>query len=581
MRKIALILTFIMLMFSMSISANAVTQIISVESESIVYDALTSSISLKGTVAGAKTNTYVLMEIYSSTSVNDADNVIGAAGAYTVGSNFTFSDVTLPDNLSSTECTIVLTSLYNTHRLILENAFYYAGRTTVIPLIEAIDGKTTVAEVDAVIDSNYKDLGFQYYGDYSNVTSLGIALSDIVSEAFPTSTDIEFEESWEKLFDLLEKGTYAALIHDTETKDVVKKVVENENLATALNLPLSNVDGSFNAYKEASPAMKDTLYTMLLSATYDEPSDLPDIFKSMSAVAYLRHSTISSITKVFTSVSDLKATDYSNYNAITDLTVQDEILKSALAYAQTALSVESVISYFESLAQQKNPGAPSPNPNPPAPSVPSGPSGPSGNVTVKDPAITPLAPPISNTDTTLPKISFSDLGNVQWAESAIMSLAEKGILIGVGDGKFAPNDYVTRGQICKIAVLAFNLTHKGTATEFKDVASDAWYAPYVDILSSNGIINGYGDNRFDPNGYVTRQDLSLIIDRILKIEGIHKERIREFEEFNDNVLISEYAFESIKNLYEYGILNGDGTNVMPLSNATRAQTSQLVYLLID
>ena len=83
------------------------------------------------------------------------------------------------------------------------------------------------------------------------------------------------------------------------------------------------------------------------------------------------------------------------------------------------------------------------------------------------------------------QISFSDIANVKWAADAISRLAEQGILNGMGDGKFAPTNNVTRGQFACIVVRAFGsqlTVGTSQATEFSDVKSGAYY--YHDVLTA-------------------------------------------------------------------------------------------------
>ena len=116
--------------------------------------------------------------------------------------------------------------------------------------------------------------------------------------------------------------------------------------------------------------------------------------------------------------------------------------------------------------------------------------------------------------------------------------------------------------------------------EFNDVPENAWYKQYVDILSSNGIINGYGGGAFNPEGAVTREELAVILNRAFSFKNAKPIKIREYKGFKDDHVINDYAIESIKDMYEYGVLNGDGEYVRPKSLATRAETAQLVYLMI-
>lgn len=565
MKRIALFTAFVMLVLSISVSAASLD--FKIDKKDISFYAVDCSLDLKGTIKGAKSNSYVLMEIYPAEKTNDIDYAVCAVSTVTSGDGFEFSDVLLPENMTSGSYSILLTSMYNTKSIVIEDAFYYGGKSKAKEIIRKIDLAQSVEEIDGIIKLNHKEIGFEYFDDYyKNITSYSTALTDVYNESFSDSEE-KLTENWEKLLKLLKKGTMCASILDTTSKDVVKKIVENNQISEELGLILENKDGTFNAYEASSQETKEILYEMMLSSQYNLPSELPQIFKSMSAVSYLRNERYTDAIKVFDSVSDIKTVNYAYYNLLIP-TVQDNLLKAVSEKAKTVLDIKDVISYFEEETQKAVPiyqGG-----------VISGTTGGTGGTSGGG-----YVPSVKNEDTVLNEITFSDLKDVKWAEQAILTLAKKGIVNGVSQNIFAPDEYVTRAQLCKIASLSFNLDLKEESKiSFADINEGEWYKQYVDILSSNKIVNGYESGEFKPNAYVTRQELSVIIDRILKLKGINKEKVREFKEFNDNSLISDYALESITNLYEYGILNGDGENVMPLSNATRAQTAQLVYLLI-
>ena len=145
MKKTALILAFVMLILSMSISANALTQNISVEEGAVVYSPFNASLSVKGKIDGAKTNTYVFMKVYPN---DNPSNLYAAVSAYTVGDTFTFDNVALPDDLDSNDCTITITSLYNDKELKITDAFYYISKGIAKTLISDLNGKSTVSSVN-------------------------------------------------------------------------------------------------------------------------------------------------------------------------------------------------------------------------------------------------------------------------------------------------------------------------------------------------------------------------------------------------------------------------------------------------
>lgn len=155
-----------------------------------------------------------------------------------------------------------------------------------------------------------------------------------------------------------------------------------------------------------------------------------------------------------------------------------------------------------------------------------------------------------------------------FAEEAIGKMAAKGIISGYADNTFRPDNKITRAEMCRLIAAMTNMSASGT-TDFADVDETAWYAEYVNILGSNGIIFGDGEY-FRPNDRITRQDTAVIIARVIEKYGIVLEGGYTF---NDNADISDYARESIASLAANGFLQGDGQNFYPKNEITRAEAA--------
>lgn len=187
-----------------------------------------------------------------------------------------------------------------------------------------------------------------------------------------------------------------------------------------------------------------------------------------------------------------------------------------------------------------------------------------------------------NTDKTegqIPYPVFSDIENVEWAKEAIVYLAEKQVLNGKGEYRFCPNDNVTRQELVKMIVLAFDYgMNDSEKSSFTDVSE--WAKPYVDCAYKNGIVNGYSAEILGATDYVTREDMSVMIYRAAQNAGFEflpeKENI-----FADDDAISDYAKEAVKNLYNTGVINGTGNNEFsPKNVASRAQVAKMIYSII-
>jgi len=174
------------------------------------------------------------------------------------------------------------------------------------------------------------------------------------------------------------------------------------------------------------------------------------------------------------------------------------------------------------------------------------------------------------------KEAFNDISNYVWAHDAINYLAEKGVISGKSEGVFAPGDKITRSELCKIVVLAFDIPFTNLEGKFTDVPIDSWEYDYVMAAYSAGLINGVSATEFDGNSEIKREDMACIISRYLGMKEESTDLL-----FNDSAEISDYAKEAVANLYSLKIINGMGDNMFcPKLSVTRAQAAQVVYNVI-
>ena len=174
---------------------------------------------------------------------------------------------------------------------------------------------------------------------------------------------------------------------------------------------------------------------------------------------------------------------------------------------------------------------------------------------------------------------FSDMSESHWAYGTVMNLVEKGIVNGT-DGKFMPEDNVTREQFVKMLVLAAKAEEKGEVS-FADVPSDSWYYEYVAAAKNNGIVNGVSETHFGTGLNITRQDMAVMIYNTMKSVG------KTFEEaasstFDDTEEIKDYAINAVQQLSAASIINGRDNNMfVPSGNATRAEASTIISRMLD
>ena len=94
------------------------------------------------------------------------------------------------------------------------------------------------------------------------------------------------------------------------------------------------------------------------------------------------------------------------------------------------------------------------------------------------------------------------------------------MLLGYGDGLLHEGDSLTRAQLATIIYRLLDdesiAQYSNEGLAFSDVATDAWYAPYVNVIQAAGIVNGVGGGRYDPNGKVTWAQIVTILTRFVE-----------------------------------------------------------------
>lgn len=175
-------------------------------------------------------------------------------------------------------------------------------------------------------------------------------------------------------------------------------------------------------------------------------------------------------------------------------------------------------------------------------------------------------------------MSFSDLADDHWAYSFIADLFCRHAISGYSDGTIRPNEGSTRGQFVKMAVLAlgYNLYNPVVAT-FSDVEPDSPFYVYIETATLRGLIGGYSDGTFRPNGPITRAQSAKILVLSRGWELIQPPTAT----FSD-VPTDDWAYPYVETALSRGILGGyaDGT-FRPGQTVTRAQLSKMLVLTLQ
>lgn len=168
--------------------------------------------------------------------------------------------------------------------------------------------------------------------------------------------------------------------------------------------------------------------------------------------------------------------------------------------------------------------------------------------------------------------SFSDVPDNAWYADSVQFVSQKGLMGGVGSGKFAPNDNTTRGQLVTILYRLEGEPAISGGSPFSDVHSSDYFGKAVQWASANSIVSGVGGNRFAPNDSITREQMVTILYRYSKYKKYDMSKSISLARFKDFGQISEYALDAMRWSNASGLISGmNSTTVAPLSNTTRAE----------
>ena len=207
-------------------------------------------------------------------------------------------------------------------------------------------------------------------------------------------------------------------------------------------------------------------------------------------------------------------------------------------------------------------------------------SAPEGGPAGRDPAVRPQ--PV-----TAPGVTFPDLSG-HADRVAVEALAARGIITGGDDGLFRPDGAMTRAEFATIVVRALGLAAGplGGETVFSDVAPEAWYAPYVDVAYRRGIVSGVGDGKFRPDGTLSRQEAAVMVARAAGLCGLDTAldaaAVRSLlASFSDYVTTAAWARESLAFCYQENILDPSDLAIRPAEAIRRCEVARMLFRMLD
>ncbi|HEX3012351.1 MAG TPA: S-layer homology domain-containing protein [Syntrophomonadaceae bacterium] len=168
-----------------------------------------------------------------------------------------------------------------------------------------------------------------------------------------------------------------------------------------------------------------------------------------------------------------------------------------------------------------------------------------------------------------PAVALTDISG-HWAEANINALVGMGVISGYPDGTYKPDNTITRAEFVTVLVKAFKLAQM-SGHLFNDTAGH-WAKDSIATAVVNNIVNGYDADKFGPDDMVTREQMAVMIVKVVKLAGTS-----EKTDFADNADISPWAQSNVVSVVKAGIMKGYPNNTFrPQTSATRAEAMTVI-----
>lgn len=177
---------------------------------------------------------------------------------------------------------------------------------------------------------------------------------------------------------------------------------------------------------------------------------------------------------------------------------------------------------------------------------------------------------------------FTDVSRSDWYYQFVDYVTSKGYFNGVADKTFAPADNMTRAMFVTVLFRFHGAKGDSSQSAFVDVAPGEWYTAAINWAAANKIVDGVGNGKFAPNDPITRAQMCTMIERYLDLyRKAWKVTLPESGSLSvmvDESAIPAYALAAVKQCQRHGLVNGfeDGT-FRPNDLSTRAQVAAVIY----
>ena len=192
---------------------------------------------------------------------------------------------------------------------------------------------------------------------------------------------------------------------------------------------------------------------------------------------------------------------------------------------------------------------------------------------------------VVNGVTAIARFPFTDVVAGTWYYGAAAYAYNNGLFAGMTPTTFALNATMTRAMLVSVLWRLAGAPAPKAPNTFVDVPDGAWYTDAVTWAAENGVVSGIGGSRFDPSGFVTREQTAEILYNYAHSKGYDVSARADLTAFPDAGSVSGWAENALSWANAAGLINGtvrDGQTILdPQGSASRAQVAMILMNYVE
>lgn len=173
---------------------------------------------------------------------------------------------------------------------------------------------------------------------------------------------------------------------------------------------------------------------------------------------------------------------------------------------------------------------------------------------------------------------FVDIVGPIWYADAVLYAYQNGLVNGMTLTTYEPMTQMNRAMLVTLLSRMAGVQDTAADAGFTDVPTNEWYANAVNWAYSNGIVMGMGDGTFAPTGTLTREQMAVILYRYAT-DYLGKDAVcnGDLTKFPDADTASDWAQDALSWAVGAGLINGKGALLAPKDYTNRAEVATILY----